>query len=167
MSSLAIRVITAFLTQANDPKLTPTTVWEHPPSAHQINHRYSECLLNDESCDLWGIEMSRQFKLDWENARRAHHIHGQPRANMSCRLIADTSLGSFESAHFMTRGHFVEPGTLPPSAASATPKSPLQLSHKTGAGSRARRDARRAAGDARETETHFPAHAYMPDHLSE
>jgi len=164
--SLAVRVITAHITKTDDPKINSVTVWQHPHYAHEINRRYAECLRNDESDPEWGATLAIQFHDALNRARARVEENLLPRTDMSCKLIAKRHLVPYESAHAQSAEDSeladIDDSEPPP---TLHPQPYRQLSHKTGAGARARRDARRAA--ARHTDDRHPDAAYLPDALPE
>ena len=157
--SLAIRVINAYLVKSNDPTLTDMTVWNHPSFAHDINSRYEECLENDEANPDRGAELAREFRRSLYNRQARKEAGLLAPTELSCERIAHLDVVPYESALGRAEAAEAEP---PPTL----PQQPrLQLSHKTGAGARARRDAHRSF--ARQTDDCHPDHAYLPDSVPE
>jgi hypothetical protein len=176
--SLAVRVVNAYLVKSNDPTLTDMTVWDHPSFAHDINVRYAACLHNDDADPDRGAALAREFLHHLYNLRALKEDRLAAPADLSCERIAKLHLIGYESAHYSDH-------SAPEHPAPPAPSVPLLThahSHKTGAGARARRDARRAgptrgdpydfltdrmdASEARRTsDDRLPPSAYMQDEL--
>lgn len=151
--TLALRVIHAFVTKTNNPDIDVISVWEHSSLAHEINTRYAACLTNDIADPARGEHTASIFTKAWYQARAQHQLEGDsfPASRLSCERLARVEVVPQENANANSLAHEEE---------HAAPCE--HRSHQTGAGSRARRDAARAA-----TRDGLPPSAYMNDTIPE
>ena len=140
--TLAIRVVDAYLQMHDhDKSLTEENVWEDDFHRRKINERYGECLLNDRGDEARGESTWRRFleevtriqiKLDDGDAT-------VPPARASCIRIANEILDPYEEA--MNKSEQARARLEAEGRDSPQP----EYAGRTGAGAKARRDARRAA----------------------
>ena len=136
--SLAIRVTSAFLMKHDDPKLTDVTVWEHPAFVAEINNRYADCLLNDPDDPERGRSNSAAFHKYWHQVRARRSLDGvEPALHLSCEYLSKIAVLPNEAR--LCSLALPAPESDPEHADCARPLP--RLTHNTGAGSRARRDA--------------------------
>ena len=138
--SLAIRVTSACVMKLDDPAVNDVTVWNHPSYAREINERYQLCLHCDIADAARGAANSQLFTLEWFKMKALHESDPvtTPSIKLSCEYLAKTFVSPNEAGTALAA--FMECESLPQPAGHQ-----LRLGHQTGHGSRARRDAARAA----------------------
>eukprot|EP00966_Prymnesium_polylepis_P140999 3255867-Prymnesium_polylepis.1 len=134
--SLAIRVTSAFVIKLDDPVVNNETVWNHPFYVREINERHQQCLHSDSADVERGAANSRMFVIEWFKMKALNER--DPVTTPSCEYLAKSFVSPNESATALSTDL-----ECPPPPQPARPQ--LQLGHQTGHGSRARRDAARAA----------------------
>ena len=157
--SLAIRVTTAFLTKHDDATLNNVSVWTKPSFVNEINNRYAKCLRCDLADPTRGADSFAEFRTHWYSMQAHHQVDPVkiPASQLSCEYLAHLYIVPSESARYVCDVSGPEPAPAQPA---------LQLTHhthQTGAGARARRDARRAHLFSHHEEP--PPSAYRPDTL--
>jgi hypothetical protein len=146
--TLAIRVTDAYILKLNNPTINATTVWRTGSYRHDINLRFGECVLNDETnrtrgeknYDKW-VTAIAQLDAEFELGEFSDPM------NFTCDRIAAIQLIPYENAHFQG-GHSSQQAqteTLLPPVQPRTQQHYIQHYSQQGQGARARRDARRAA----------------------
>jgi hypothetical protein len=139
--TLAIRVTNAFVMMHDNPSFTDTSVWEKPSFVNEINNRYAKCLANDVGHPERGRASAENFMEQWHltQARLETRSDNTTPIMLSCEHIAYRYIAPLESALNRSSAH-------QPDRPNEPPPSPYQLTYtnRTGAGSRARRDAARA-----------------------
>lgn len=88
------------------------------------------------------------------------------RGDLSCERIAHLVVVPYENAHYSAEDSELADIDDPEPPPTLHQQPYRQLSHKTGAGARARRDARRAAARGAYDDRH-PDAAYLPDAVPE
>ena len=142
--------------------LTEAAIYESANYSRTVNQRYLECLMNDPTDHERGYKAARAFQQNWEEIKSdlEHGRYNRVPGDQSIKLLARQKVQPAEAAYLVERTHR---GEAPPAQPSATEHRWSQVSHRTGAGCRekrnqARLEARRAAGD-------LPQLAYMQDSM--
>ena len=96
--SLANRVLLAYLQKIDSNEIDGSNVWEFRSHANNINNRYAQCLVNDETNPERGRANKKTFVALWRALEAQLDLHEVPANYISCVRIAQIKIKPDEDA---------------------------------------------------------------------